>query len=282
MQVKLGGAVRPSNTHTSDSDTTSATSKPTPGPIPQPVSPLTTIRAIRNQLSALESAFKFPAVVDFDQSVLAVSPNNAPLRAYENTLNGLLEQLDAIESDGDEEVRNTRREVFREVEKALEDLERKIIENSPKLQVAKDVEVKGYNVEPEELEATAVQDAVPVEATFVAEDVETTELSAAEDASSLDDDETAPVLRDSSESVATIKATPASGPSSGLDAPASPAPATFLTSTSHDQFTFPPRHSYSDSGASSAGVQDDAVFVDNSEEGEFVKSGEVGWSQVDA
>ena len=136
MQVKLGGAVRPSDTHssasdTTSSDTTSATSKPTPGPIPQPVSPLTTIRAIRNQLSALESAFKFPEVVDFDQSVLAVSANNAPLRAYENTLNGLLEQLDAIESDGDEEVRNTRREVVREVEKVLGDLEQKVSENAP-------------------------------------------------------------------------------------------------------------------------------------------------------
>ena len=305
MQVKLDGVIPPSNTFSFSPNATFATAKS----IPIPVSPLTTICAIRNRLSTVESTFKFPAVLDFDQSVLTVTTNNAPLRAFENTLNGLLEQLDAIKSDGDEEVRNTRREVVREVEKALEDLERKVSENAPKLQVTKDVEVKGYDVEAEEL----------VQATFAAEGAEPTEPSAAvplanvdvdlavtevpsppavkspnsataepgnnttaETMTSFDAVETAPVLGDSSKSVAMIKATPVSGPSSAVYVLASPDPEAFLASMSQDQFTFPPKPSYSGSGESSAGVQDDVVLVGNSEEGESVKSGEEGWSQVDA
>jgi hypothetical protein len=378
IQVKLDVNAPPSNTPSSASNVTSTTSKPIPGP----VSPLTTIRAVRNQLSALESAFKFPAVVDFDHFGLAVSPNNAPLRTYEGTLNGLLEQLDAIESDGDEEVRNTRREVVREVEKALEDLERKVSEKAlkhqdvevkgynveaeePKTPAPKDtgpaevtsvrntrrevvrevekalgnlerhvsekapkpqgVEVKGYNVEAEEPKAHVLQGTIPVEATSGAQGAKTTEPSAAaspgdvdvdlaiyeeylpsppivspsnsanpeprsntaaqtaDDALALDTDETAPVLGDSSESVATITATSASGPSSGVYVPALPSPETFLATMSHDQFTFPPQPSYSESGTVRADAQDDAVLVvDSSEEGGSVKSGEDGWSEVDA
>lgn len=322
-RVKLDGAVPPSDTPSATSDTTSVTAKPIPSPVPQAVSPLTAIRAVRNQLSTLESTFKFPAVLDFEQSVLAVSPNNAPLRTYENALNGLLEHLDAIESDGDEEVRNARRDVVREVEKALEDLELKINSHAPTLQVSKDVEVKGYSVETEDSEASAGKE-VPVEATSAAEGpkitvpgpsaavspvdvdvdftisaeylpplpvVESSEPAIAEpgnntveqnasDLSSLDADESAPALEDSSESVATLTAVPASEPSE-VYVPASPGRETFLATMSHDQFTFPPKPSYSDVGASPAGLQD-AVLVDSSEEGESVKSGEDGWSEVDA
>jgi hypothetical protein len=322
-QVKLDGAVPPSDTPSATSDTTSVTAKPIPSPVPQAVSPLTAIRAVRNQLSTLESTFKFPAVLDFEQSVLAVSPNNAPLRTYENALNGLLEHLDAIESDGDEEVRNARRDVVREVEKALEDLELKINSHAPTLQVSKDVEVKGYSVETEDSEASVGKE-VPVEATSAAEGpkitvpgpsaavspvdvdvdftisaeylpplpvVESSEPAIAEpgnntveqnalDLSSLDADESAPALEDSSESVATLTAVPASEPSE-VYVPASPGRETFLATMSHDQFTFPPKPSYSDVGASPAGLQD-AVLVDSSEEGESVKSGEDGWSEVDA
>lgn len=322
-RVKLDGAVPPSDTPSATSDTTSVTAKPIPSPVPQAVSPLTAIRAVRNQLSTLESTFKFPAVLDFEQSVLAVSPNNAPLRTYENALNGLLEHLDAIESDGDEEVRNARRDVVREVEKALEDLELKINSHAPTLQVSKDVEVKGYSVETEDSEASVGKE-VPVEATSAAEGpkitvpgpsaavspvdvdvdftisaeylpplpvVESSEPAIAEpgnntveqnalDLSSLDADESAPALEDSSESVATLTAVPASEPSE-VYVPASPGRETFLATMSHDQFTFPPKPSYSDVGASPAGLQD-AVLVDSSEEGESVKSGEDGWSEVDA
>ena len=104
---------------------------------------LTTVRAVRNQLSTIESTFKLPTVLDFDESMLAGSPNNAPLRAHENTPNGLLEQLDAIESDCDEEVRNVRRKVVKEMEKTLEDLERRVSEKAAKRQVTMHIEVKG-------------------------------------------------------------------------------------------------------------------------------------------
>ncbi|KAH9063533.1 hypothetical protein EDB87DRAFT_1707070 [Lactarius vividus] len=238
-RVKLDGAVPSSQTPSSASDTTSTTSQPIPSPVLQTVSPLTAIRAVRNQLSTLESTFKFPVDLDFGQSVLAISPKNAPLRAQENTLNGLLEQLDAIESDGDEEVRNTRREVVREVEKALEDLERRVSEKAFELQVIKDTEAKVYGAE-----ALAAQDAVPADAASVAKSakligpepsatiflndaavdlaisgeyfsspttVESPKPSVAQTADkdvSLDADETAPVLENSSDSTATIATTP--------------------------------------------------------------------------
>jgi hypothetical protein len=150
----------------------------TPTPAPQPISPLTAIRAARTQFSALESAFKFPPVLDFnDHSELAVSANNAPVRAYEKALNGLLEQLDAIESDGDEEIRDVRREVVREVERALEEVERIVEERAPRATAVADAAkegAEGYDVESEEesesapapatATATATQDVPPTAA----------------------------------------------------------------------------------------------------------------------
>ncbi|KAI0283785.1 hypothetical protein BC826DRAFT_1190168 [Russula brevipes] len=73
----------------------------------------------------------------FDHSDLAISSNNAPVRAYDYTLNGL-EQLGAMESDNDEEICYARREAAREVEKALED-----------------EEVKCHDVESEEFDPAA-------------------------------------------------------------------------------------------------------------------------------
>ncbi|KAI0285165.1 hypothetical protein BC826DRAFT_1123659 [Russula brevipes] len=142
-----------------------------PSPAPQPVSPLTMIRTVRSQASALQSAFKFPPVLDFDHSDFAISANNAPVRAYEYALNGLLEQLDAIESDGNEEIRDARREVVREVEKALEDVERKVKERAPRatIEVTKE-ELKGYDVESEEPEAApATQDIPPADVAPIAD-----------------------------------------------------------------------------------------------------------------
>ncbi|KAI0283789.1 hypothetical protein BC826DRAFT_1190170 [Russula brevipes] len=142
-----------------------------PTPAPQPVSPLTTIRTVRSQASALQSAFKFPPVLDFDHSDFAISANNGPVRAYEYALNGLLEQLDAIESDGNEEIRDARREVVREVEKALEDVERKVKERAPRAttEVTKE-EVKGYDVESEEPEtAPTTQDIPPADVAPIAD-----------------------------------------------------------------------------------------------------------------
>jgi hypothetical protein len=265
------------------------------------------VRSVRTQLYAVESAFKFPAVLDFDQSELAVTPNNAPVRAYEQALNGLLEQLDAIESDGDEEIRNVRREVVKEVEKALEGVERKVREQAPAPEVIKG-EVSGYDVEGEEPEPSPVNRDVAgdvkltepepaVAASSADADVDlaisgeyvaappadaslgsvTSGLDGAappvnEDAVGLDIAEVAPASDDVSDSTATIIATAA--PASAA------APETFLASMSHDQFTFPPKPT-SGSSTSSAGTHDDAVLVDNSDDGESVKGAEDGWSEVD-
>ena len=160
--------------------------------------------------------------------------------------------------------------------------------------------MKGYDVEAEDLEPLAAQ---PVDATVVAEATVPTEPepSAAADADvdvaiseeygaetadkdvlSLDVNETSPVLEDASDSLATIIATPASAPSSDVNVSTLPAPESFLASMSRDQFTFPPKPAYSDSGASAGGARDDVVLVDSSEEGESVKSGEDGWSEIDA
>ena len=283
---------------------------------------------MRSQFSALESAFKFPPVLDFGHSELAVTLNNAPVRAYEHALNGLLEQLDAIESDGDDEVRNVRRDVVREVERALEDVEQKVRERTPQApvpQVTKE-EVNGYEVESgsEEPEALvqvspSVKDAKPtppdlaplvspadsdVDLAFYEEyrtaspvagssEVVAAELdSAAPPRQPADEGVTTPdpadaevaahAFGDPSSSIATI--TPAI-PADPVHAPASvhgsPDPETFLTSMSHDQFTFPPEP-LSQSGTGPSEVHDDAVLVEDSSEGGSVKGAEDGWSEVDA
>ncbi|KAI0283773.1 hypothetical protein BC826DRAFT_182569 [Russula brevipes] len=128
---------------------------------------------MRSQGSVLQSAFKFSPVLDFDQSDLAISPNNAPVRAYEYALNGLLEQLDAIESDGGGEICGAWREAVRKV-KALEDIERKVKGRAPRAtttEVTKE-EVKGCDVESEEPEAApATQDIPAADVTPIAKDV---------------------------------------------------------------------------------------------------------------
>ena len=85
---------------------------------------------MRARFSAFDSAFNFPSVLDFDHSELAIFPNNVPVGAYEQAINGLLEQFDAIESNGNEEVREVEG-VVRDVEKALEDVGRKVEEQAP-------------------------------------------------------------------------------------------------------------------------------------------------------
>jgi len=140
---------------------TRATSGAVVTPGPELVSPLTSIRAVRTQLSALESSFKFPPVLDFDHSELAVTSNNAPVRAYEQALNDLLERLDAIGSDGNEEVRDVRREVVREVERALEEVERKVKGQAPQGPVPEVTKEGASGVESEGPGASATQDVPP-------------------------------------------------------------------------------------------------------------------------
>ncbi|KAI0633062.1 hypothetical protein C8Q77DRAFT_1158492 [Trametes polyzona] len=101
------------------------------------------IAAVEDALRKLESTFEFPAHLDFVNPVpsdvdaetsdepgpLAYTANNTPVHAYEHALNGLLTQLDAVESNGDLAVRGRRKEVVREVERALEAVERRVEES---------------------------------------------------------------------------------------------------------------------------------------------------------
>jgi hypothetical protein len=77
------------------------------------------------------------------------------VRAYEHALNGLLGRLDAIESDGNEEVRDVRRGVVREVERALKEVERKVKEQIPQAPVPEVTKRGASDVESEDLGASA-------------------------------------------------------------------------------------------------------------------------------
>ncbi|KAG8698474.1 hypothetical protein FRC08_005888, partial [Ceratobasidium sp. 394] len=89
---------------------------------------------ILSKFASLKSGFTFPPTLDFLPSPegvstptpkLAYTPNNAPLHQYEHLLTGLLTQLDAVESYGDAEVRKTRKDAVKEIEKELEELDGK-------------------------------------------------------------------------------------------------------------------------------------------------------------
>jgi hypothetical protein len=101
---------------------------PTPRTAP---SSLSIIEDIRSALTKLSDGFSLPSSLDFSDDEpdgLAYTPANAPVRVYEHALNRLLEQLDAVESDGDEEVRVVRRAAVKEVEKTIEDVEKRVRE----------------------------------------------------------------------------------------------------------------------------------------------------------
>ncbi|KAI0280349.1 hypothetical protein BC826DRAFT_1112201 [Russula brevipes] len=271
-------------------------------PAPQPVSALSTIRAVRSQASALQSAFKLPPVLDFDHSDVAISPNNTPVRPYEYALNGFLEQLDAIESDGDGEIRGARREAVREVEKALQDMERKVKERAPRAtttEVTKE-ELKGYDVESEEPEAASATQEIPTaDVAPIAKDAKPVlpDVVPAVPPSGADVIQATSDYRDAvsstlehansgaifafdgfSDSTATITrgpAAPAASPlsSSNVTFPASPE--TFLRSMSHDQFTFPLKPASTGSGE----AHEDAVLLGDPGEGGSTAD---GWTGVDA
>ncbi|KAI0830325.1 hypothetical protein BC628DRAFT_1474239 [Trametes gibbosa] len=109
---------------------------------------LAQITSVEDALRKLESTFEFPPHLDFVNPVpadapsvaenstdsdepgpLAYTPNNSPVHAYEHALSELLTQLDAVESNGDLSVRGRRKEVVREVERALEEIERRVEES---------------------------------------------------------------------------------------------------------------------------------------------------------
>ncbi|KAI0291583.1 hypothetical protein BC826DRAFT_1022623 [Russula brevipes] len=287
----------------------------------RPISPLTAIRAARTQFSALESAFKFPPALDYnDHSELAVSANNAPVRAYEKALNGLLEHLDAIESDGDEEIRDVRRE-------GLEVVERMVEERAPRATAVANAvaeegaegfdvgkrkrRVRGWfcscscsrhsNVPP-----AAAVDSVPEEVKLASPDVAPAVSPADVDIDQAIHNEyqsTRPPVAVVAEGLDHAGAADGVGVSSTPSAPnadsnsdavavaaaaGSPTPAPnpalerFLASLLDDQFPPKPNASHARTGSESGGAQDGAVLAYGSSEGEegSAKGADDGWSEV--
>ena len=96
---------------------------------------VSSIDRIEERFVNLKYDFKFPSSPDFPDpptlpaSSLTAIPEllytntNQPIRVYENALTGLLTELDAVDSAGDEEVRHARRELVKRIERELEKLE---------------------------------------------------------------------------------------------------------------------------------------------------------------
>jgi hypothetical protein len=103
---------------------------------------LSTLSTLSSQFHALDSAFTFPAHIDLphpsspepslvssastSSSPLAIPHTraNAPLHRHAFQLERILAQLDAIETNGDDEVRRRRKELAQAVERALARIER--------------------------------------------------------------------------------------------------------------------------------------------------------------
>ncbi|KAH8806730.1 hypothetical protein DL96DRAFT_1416700, partial [Flagelloscypha sp. PMI_526] len=109
---------------------------------------LSAIEAIASGFDRLVSEFSFPSTLDFTPpssrnasrasnsaasddegdsssiSKLAYTPNNAPLRVFENAASKMLNLLDAVDSFGDAELRKARKAVVERVEGKLEEIER--------------------------------------------------------------------------------------------------------------------------------------------------------------
>jgi hypothetical protein len=132
-------------THTSPNPVSQSDSlSPARGPSPSPPvlaeriqkPSMVALDRILSTFTTLTSSFTLPTL-DFSSSpstsshAHAASPTthvpfnstNRPLHAYEAALGQLLNQLDAVESDGDMEVRTRRKELVRQVEQALRELD---------------------------------------------------------------------------------------------------------------------------------------------------------------
>ena len=112
--------------------------------VPDRATSLSCIEHIRNNLTKLQTDFVLPTELDHyapsaddhddAASVSSVSSSdltklipytstNKPIYKYEHELSGLLEELDRVESHGDVEVRDKRKEAVKAVERALEGVE---------------------------------------------------------------------------------------------------------------------------------------------------------------
>jgi hypothetical protein len=86
---------------------------------------------LSTELSLKHQMFSFPSQLSFQPKATISSPKlsfdsiNAPVLAYDDYLVGLLTRLDGIQSEGNEIVRRTRKEIVRSVEAELEMLDQK-------------------------------------------------------------------------------------------------------------------------------------------------------------
>ncbi|KAK7029016.1 hypothetical protein VNI00_014726 [Paramarasmius palmivorus] len=104
------------------------------------VNAMDTVNTIEAAFVVLQQDFTFPSQLDFTppssrpsspvsdtlSSKLAYTSRNHPLRYYEQSLSGLLSQLDSVESFGSAEVRQRRKEVVERVEGAIDELEKEV------------------------------------------------------------------------------------------------------------------------------------------------------------
>ncbi|KAK7029622.1 hypothetical protein VNI00_014320 [Paramarasmius palmivorus] len=134
------------------------------------VNAMDTVNTIEAAFAALQQDFTFPSQLDFTppssrpsspvsdtlSSKLAYTSRNHPLRYYEQSLSGLLAQLDGVESFGSAEVRQRRKEVVEKVEGAIEELEREV-EGRWKSRVAKEEKEVKENAQAQSASVEATQ-----------------------------------------------------------------------------------------------------------------------------
>ncbi|WWD22359.1 hypothetical protein CI109_106850 [Kwoniella shandongensis] len=113
-------------------NTTAETSPESGVDTPNSTASLSTLDSIEQQLAALRSQFTFPNNLSFAHTTPGSTPppllfnrTNSPYHAQTNALLQLLLQADGVTSGGDKEVRKRRKEVVRQVEQEIEDLEKR-------------------------------------------------------------------------------------------------------------------------------------------------------------
>ena len=186
---------------------------------------LSSIEHVQSALTKLQADFVLPAELDHytpphddrDETASIASTSssdltklipytstNKPVYKYENELNGLLEELDRIDSHGDVEVREKRKEVVKAVEKVLEGIEHvvggvveKRLSSMSTTTPATDVPLKGFDVDedvieettpaPEQVDTPVIIDEVSVPELATSVQVEETVGDPAEVSSPIDD-----------------------------------------------------------------------------------------------
>ncbi|KAJ7293800.1 hypothetical protein C8J57DRAFT_1704462 [Mycena rebaudengoi] len=221
---------------------------------PAPVKDVTTsaaeVRAIDSSFTSLASEFVFPAQLEFSTSRtaspsragvaeaesatsrLSYSAHNQPVRFYHQALNGLLGQLDAVDSFGDDALRHQRKDVVGRVEGALDELEQLIEarwrkfagkEERKEEQVVVPTTEPQVEVVPAEATPTATTDAAPAPESpvVVAAEVEEASEVVASDNSASDE-----AVSDAAPVTATTDDTTTAAPESAASSyPPTPSPA---------------------------------------------------------